>query len=37
MGKTCHGNVTTVFDDPRAGPEEPGILGFLREVRRVFS
>jgi acetyl esterase len=36
MGKTCHGNVTTVFDDPRAGPEEPGILGFLRESEGFF-
>ncbi len=36
MGKTCHGNVTTVFDDPRTGPEEPGILGFLRESQGFF-
>ena len=36
MVKECHGNVTTVLDDPRDGPQEPGILDFLQKSAGFF-
>lgn len=36
MGKTCHGNVTTVLDDARPAPDEPGILQFMQQSDGFF-
>ena len=36
MANTCHGNVTTVLDDPRPAPDEPGIIEFMAQSEGFF-
>lgn len=36
MANPCHGNVTTVLDDPRPAPDEPGIVAFMAQSEGFF-
>lgn len=34
--KQCHGNMTNLQDDPRNGPDEPGILAFMETGSQFY-
>jgi acetyl esterase len=36
MANVCHDNVTTVLDDPRPAPDEPGIVEFMAQSAGFF-